>query len=664
MHSKVSADRPTVVCVLGMHRSGTSLATRMVQACGFQVPGQALSATGDNPEGYSEPRALVRANNRILAELNRHWSDDRPVEGRARQQVFDRWQRRVKRLVGLWLRHNPRLVLKDPRLCLTFPVWRDAALAHRVDLRVLLVQRDASEVARSLAARAKVPAFRPAAIVQPERSDLLWWRHVLWAERYSRGLNRQQQTYQQMLAGHLDPMKALLRPWWPDDDAPCALVRNAARAGNTAIADAAQAELGQDLLGLADREARFDQLRNAFMQVQQRFASLRYRLPPPEQPDLYAPQLLRAYQHACLAPEHLTGHVIFLSGAPGSRGHIYRVEHSARSVRERGMRVDVVSAAEHVALAPDTRAVVMFRTRADAHLNDLVLRCKRSAVPLIYDIDDAVFDSKLMTPRYFDYMRVRSDQALQWVEGAPLYAHAMQQCDAVIVTTQPLAARAASVHQQVKVVPNGLAPDRLALMPRDQADELIRIGYASGTPTHQKDFAEVAQALAAVLARYPTARLCVLGHLDLGEFPELEAVHGQIEQRPLVDFDVLPAELARFDINLAPLQRDNPFCDCKSELKYFEAAAVGVTTIASATPPMCDAIIEGQTGFIARDSGQWQRLLIQLIEQPALRRDCARRARAHALACYGPEARGEWFVSVFSALLRDITQRRGGRAQS
>jgi glycosyltransferase involved in cell wall biosynthesis len=78
----------------------------------------------------------------------------------------------------------------------------------------------------------------------------------------------------------------------------------------------------------------------------------------------------------------------------------------------------------------------------------------------------------------------------------------------------------------------------------------------------------------------------------------LQGLHGQIEWREFVPLDQLPNEIAQFDVNLAPLEVGNPFCEAKSELKYFEAALAGVPTIASPTGPYRRAIRHGETGFL------------------------------------------------------------------
>ena len=56
-------------------------------------------------------------------------------------------------------------------------------------------------------------------------------------------------------------------------------------------------------------------------------------------------------------------------------------------------------------------------------------------------------------------------------------------------------------------------------------------------------------------------------------------------------------------LNLVPLQY-NTFTNCKSELKYFEAAIVGTQTIASPTYTYARAIQDGENGYLAQ-AHQW-----------------------------------------------------------
>ena len=74
--------------------------------------------------------------------------------------------------------------------------------------------------------------------------------------------------------------------------------------------------------------------------------------------------------------------------------------------------------------------------------------------------------------------------------------------------------------------------------------------------------------------------LRVVGCLEPGQ--ELTKYRDRIEMFPLQDFLNLQRYVAQVEINIAPLQ-DNVFTNCKSELKFFEAAICGTLTLASPT---------------------------------------------------------------------------------
>jgi glycosyltransferase involved in cell wall biosynthesis len=154
--------------------------------------------------------------------------------------------------------------------------------------------------------------------------------------------------------------------------------------------------------------------------------------------------------------------------------------------------------------------------------------------------------------------------------------------------------------------------------------------------------------LSRLLETHKNVVFTCVGALNLSEFPELSPFLDRIEIRPLVPLNELSSELARFDINLAPLEVNNPFCEAKSELKYFEAGSVGVPTVASSTSTMVNAIVDGVTGFCANDGRQWLERLTTLVAEPELRRVLGRSARQHCIVEYGPEAMSD---SIRAALI-------------
>ena len=126
----------------------------------------------------------------------------------------------------------------------------------------------------------------------------------------------------------------------------------------------------------------------------------------------------------------------------------------------------------------------------------------------------------------------------------------------------------------------------------------------------------------------------------------------------MVPLQELPDELARFDINTAPLELGNPFCEAKSELKYFEAALAGVCTVASPTGPMRRAIRDGETGLLAGTEEEWYQALTRLVDEPAVQRRIGHAAYLDVLWSYSAGRRTELVHGLQAA------SKRLGRAAS
>jgi glycosyltransferase involved in cell wall biosynthesis len=182
-------------------------------------------------------------------------------------------------------------------------------------------------------------------------------------------------------------------------------------------------------------------------------------------------------------------------------------------------------------------------------------------------------------------------------------------------------------------------------------DGRLRVGFASGTPTHDRDFATIAAALADLLAHRADFDLVIVGHFDVAGVPELAPHGARIEVRPAVSLLQLHAEVARFDVNLAPLETGNPFCEAKSPIRCTTAALVGVPSVVAATAPLLAAVVEGETGLVARTAADWTTSIAMLLDDPTRRAALGAAARVDAIARFGPAAIRDRAGRVYAAIV-------------
>jgi glycosyltransferase involved in cell wall biosynthesis len=367
--------------------------------------------------------------------------------------------------------------------------------------------------------------------------------------------------------------------------------------------------------------------------------------------------------------------LVYVSGEPDTPGHLYRVERPAAAARAAGAETVVMPLDEvgtNLDAISNADALVFWRTPFGPGIAAAVERARASGAKVVFDIDDLMVDPGLARTEIIDGIRSQHLTEEAVAEHYGRIRETMLAADLCTASTEELAQHMREAWRPALVLPNGfdghtLAASRVAIRRwARQRDGLLRIGYAGGSRTHQRDFAICAPAVAETLRRFPEARLVAFRSadgqasiLDIEEFPELRGLEDRIEWRNLVPLERLPAEMARFDINLAPLEISNPFCEAKSELKYFEAALVDVPTIASPSGPYHRSIRDGETGMLAASPEQWTDALLRLAGDPGLRRRLATAARRDVLWTYGPEHRAV-VMADFVDLLRGGA--RGARA--
>ena len=372
--------------------------------------------------------------------------------------------------------------------------------------------------------------------------------------------------------------------------------------------------------------------------------------------------------------------VTFLSGEPHTPGHHYRVERHAQAARRAGFATTIVNTGQartrlDAFLAADLAFV--WRCWWDEDVAAAVAAAREGGAAVVFDIDDLLFEPELARHEEIDGLRSQGaaeDEMQVFFAG---FARTLAAADYCTAPTAPLLDRMrARSDRPGFILPNGfdtatLKRSRAALRARRAApsDGLLRIGYAAGTRTHQRDFAEAADAVARILAEGANRRLVLfksgeLPQVMLEEFPALVPHAHQIEWREMRPLSELPEELARFDINIAPLQKDNLFCEAKSELKYFEAALVEIPTVASPTRPYRAAIKHQRTGFLAADPQGWYAAISLLAADPHRRARIGRAAYRDCRRRFGPAACRRGFSAMAAEILRARSSATSARGRT
>jgi len=170
----------SAVCIIGMHRSGTSVITGLLRAQGLEIGNEdcLLGAHESNPTGHFEHRGFLEINEALLARLGGAW--DTPVGLPADWRTDPRFtdlSERGARLVGSLACSPHPWGWKEPRPTLLLPFWQ----ALVPELRYVICIRNPMEVAQSLARRNGFP--------MPHAIDL-WLHYTRAALAFTRGRPR------------------------------------------------------------------------------------------------------------------------------------------------------------------------------------------------------------------------------------------------------------------------------------------------------------------------------------------------------------------------------------------------------------------------------------------------------------------------------------------
>ena len=179
------------IVVLGVHRSGTSALTRVLNLCGAALPKQIMPPAPDNETGFWEPAEIVAIHEELLVSAGSRWDDvlDFPQPWFT-SDIAEYFKCRIINILRENFADTPLFVIKDPRMCLLVPLWLSVFNDFGAEPLFIIVIRNPLEVAASLEVR---NGFLPA------KSIMLWLRHFLAVERDTRGMKRVFISYEDLL---------------------------------------------------------------------------------------------------------------------------------------------------------------------------------------------------------------------------------------------------------------------------------------------------------------------------------------------------------------------------------------------------------------------------------------------------------------------------------
>ena len=146
---------------------------RCLEASGVQFPPNLLPPAADNPDGFQESADFVALNEALLNLCHSPWDGAWPLESSAEKRPLGPLAQECKRTLAHWLEaldaSQQFLALKDPRLCRTFQLWRQALPQAWCSTGIAIV-RHPFAVVQSIGYRDDMPAAK---------ALLLWLRHNL-----------------------------------------------------------------------------------------------------------------------------------------------------------------------------------------------------------------------------------------------------------------------------------------------------------------------------------------------------------------------------------------------------------------------------------------------------------------------------------------------------
>ena len=340
---------------------------------------------------------------------------------------------------------------------------------------------------------------------------------------------------------------------------------------------------------------------------------------------------------------------------------LYRVEQKREQLEALGGQATLLRLSELQACSSireqleSIDGLLIHRLPASPSLFALIAAARRQGIPVLFDLDDLLFDPEQSPPPLENY---GGSVPPEWHRSCrvtlPLLQASLQAADQLLFSTDTLAERWMAFQQQQEqpvatiqiwpnLVPTALQQARRApkLRRLRQRRGRLRLVVASASSPHRLIWhQQLAPALAKLLEQHQQLQLDLLGSLTLPLV--LEPFQARIRCREHCPFPQYLQRLSEADIGLMVLE-PGPFTDAKSPNRWMECSLMGLATVLSPIRSCRELLREEEHTLFAASQQAWVDQINRLIHNPKQRLAMARRAQLHAIDQLGADkAAGLW----------------------
>jgi len=252
----------------------------------------------------------------------------------------------------------------------------------------------------------------------------------------------------------------------------------------------------------------------------------------------------------------------------------------------------------------------------------------------IFDVDDAIYVRK---PRRL------GEEADDSIWRRRKFAATCRWVDVVAAGNEVLAGVARESARSVVILPTAIDTDCYRPSSATPADPPTIVWI--GSPENLVYLEMIRPALARLQVRHPRLRLKII----CSRFPDWPEV--RIEPVPW-SAATEAAELATAHIGIMPLT-DDAWARGKCAFKLLQYMAASLPCVASPVGANTEAVLNGTTGFHARDAQEWFTALDALIRDPALRSRLGARGRLHADQRYAMRGYRAHYLQILERIAAD-----------